>query len=103
MKWILYFVITTLSTVILAVVTSTMWGWFIVPTFGAPVISGVQAYGLILVIGLLFLPIMMTLVLVNNETIKDDEFTKGTVRSIVIAFASGIVLLFGWVVSSLWM
>lgn len=69
---------------------STLWGWFIVP-LGAPVISLVQAYGLILI-------------LAYFKARHSTNFVKGVLEHLTFGQKVGkavginlIVLLVGWI------
>lgn len=52
-KAIGYIALGTLITVLKGYVFKAMWAWFVVPTFGAPVISVPVAIGLAYIVGLL--------------------------------------------------
>lgn len=72
-------------------VLSILWGWFIVPTFGAPALSLVAAIGLSLVVG------MFTAHLSSK---KKDEDDNALTNYLVNGFVwPGIALLFGYIVT----
>lgn len=73
-------------------VLSVFWGWFIVPVFDVPSITALQAYGLMLVVGLL-----------KGHTPASDDSKKSTADKLgelitVSVFLPLFCLLFGYVV-----
>lgn len=73
-------------------VLSILWGWFIVPTFGAPALSLVMAIGLAIVVG------MFTASIPSKK--KDDEDDKALSNYFVNGFITpALSLLFGYIVT----
>ncbi|HEY3544739.1 MAG TPA: hypothetical protein VGK17_01450 [Propionicimonas sp.] len=66
---------------------STLWGWYVVPTFGAPSLSVVAAIGISLLVGLL------TAKAPPKDERGDTEVIYPLVWSLTIC---GFALLFGW-------
>ena len=71
---------------------SVLWGWFVVPVFGAPLLSVAQAYGLALVVrvasGLKDAP----------ESKGDKGFGLVLAKLVLLPpFICGLFLFFGWV------
>lgn len=66
---------------------SVLWGWFVVSSFGAPALSIAQAYGLMLVAGILR---------PSNPAVTEDKekWTLG-MRFLYYVIACGFALLFG--------
>lgn len=72
---------------------SLLWGWFVVPLFGAAQIGTVQAYGLILTLKALQAKI-------PNKDIKEASFGDRIARTMMLPpFIAGIFIGVGWVVS----
>ncbi len=67
-------------------VASVLWGWFVVPTLGAPAIGAVAAAGLILLLGFM-----------HPQPTKDDDENKYPVTFMMVkrAFSALIVLGLG--------
>lgn len=85
-------IVMILSSILNGWVLSVLWGWFIVPTFGAPSISIVQAIGIALVVSFL-----------TRKTDTKDDDTRSTkekfaVASIAVFIAPAFALFFGWIV-----
>lgn len=73
-----------------AYVTTVLWGWFIVPTFGAPKLAVWAAFGLHLVID--------TFRSVPTIPEDDDSRTDRMVAIIIYAIlVMPTILLFGWI------
>jgi hypothetical protein len=74
-------------------VLSMLWGWFVVPTFGAPKLGMVPAIGIVLVVSYLTHQ--------NNLSKSDEgpgvgkEFARSVTNSIGI---SATALLLGWII-----
>ena len=71
---------------------TVLWGWFIVPVFGLPVLAIVPAIGLVLVVGFL----------THRVTKKSDS--KSTSDMLVEALIASLLnplvfLLIGWIVT----
>ncbi len=77
-------------------VFSILWGWFVVPVFGLPQLSVVQAIGLSLMIG------YMTHHLKSDDKDNgDDEDSAGakTLKNLLFAiFYPLLILSLGWVI-----
>ncbi|WP_280191177.1 hypothetical protein [Delftia sp. PS-11] len=74
---------------------STLWGWFVSPLFGLPVITLLQAYGLALVFRAAWG--------FDNKKREPESFGAFVARSLVQApLAAGLTLGVGWVAKS-WM
>ncbi len=82
------------SSIINGFVLSTLWSWFVVPTFGLPELSIAAAIGISLIIRTL------TYQDKSNETKKEDEtFSEKIIPAIGVAiFAPLLTLFFGWVI-----
>jgi len=75
-------------------VLSMMWKWFIVPTFGAPVIGLIPAVGISMLVG--------NLTYQKNDCECEKKENKGFVWSILEAFVYSVImssftLFFGWI------
>lgn len=72
---------------------SVLWGWFVVPTFGAPTLGIVPAIGIAIVVG--YLTHQM------NECKKeeDDDLGAKITKLVVITLGKpAFALFFGWIV-----
>ena len=70
---------------------SVLWGWFVVPVFGLPVLTLLQAYGLALVIGLTTHQF--------SPWPKDLSYTELASHTLSVAIVPGLLfLLAGWIV-----
>lgn len=94
-KYTAYTVGVILNLVIFCLVLSQLWTWFIVP-LGLPVLSAVNAYGLLLIILLIKTRNLKTPL--KREFYADHKF--GLKISFGIIF-SLFALLFGWITSIL--
>ncbi len=75
-------------------VLSILWGWFIVPFFGAPAISVPVAIGVSLLVA------MLTNHKTGNEAEKEEAAAARFASAIVFAFIGpAIYLLLGWIVT----
>jgi hypothetical protein len=75
-------------------VVSVMWGWFVVPTFGLPSLTVLQAVGLCLVLGML----------IRNASSDNSEKDKTERWVSAVAYAVGtplFTLFVGWIVKGL--
>jgi hypothetical protein len=72
--------------------TSYLWGWFIVPAFGAPALSTLQIWGITLTLGLLQ-PRM------NLEKSREKDFEGALIALIaapIVALGLGYSIRFWW-------
>lgn len=70
---------------------SVLWGWFVVPVFGAPSLSVAQAYGLALVV-------RVASGLKDAESKGDKGFGLVLAKLVLVPpFICGLFLLVGWV------
>lgn len=72
-------------------VLSIIWGWFMVPTFGLPLLSVTAAMGVALVIGYL-----------THAYKEPDSETHPWKRMFYVFMRPLVVLVFGWIVKQ-WM
>lgn len=92
----LTFILFALTLFIFAVVLrgwvlSILWGWFMVPVFGLPHLSVVQAIGVAMVVGFLCHE--------NTDTKKNEE--KGFAWSLsMVAVIPLLSLFIGWIIHS---
>lgn len=87
-----FIAVIVLSVVANGYALSVLWGWFIAPYFGLPVLNIPTAIGLALVVGYL-----------KNQDINSDE-TAGFIESLVKIFGRAIfrpafALFIGWIVT----
>lgn len=74
---------------------STLWGWFVAPTFGLPTLSIIQSYGLALA--------FRCMQGMTNKTTGSDGFAMEVAKGIVLPpLLAGLTLGVGWVAKS-WM
>jgi hypothetical protein len=88
-----FIVIAALSTMWNGYALSILWGWFIVPTFEAPVLSVGYAIGIAMVVSYLTN---------HNDPFKnqDEEWKERFSKAIAYGLIKpAIALLFGWVVT----
>jgi hypothetical protein len=88
----LLIILVPLSIIMHGWVSSIMWGWFIVPLFGLPVLTIPYAIG-ISAVAALFKG--------NSSTNKDDNKSATTkfLEALFVAFVSPLISLgFGWIV-----
>ena len=80
-----------LSSIFNGYALSVLWGWFVVPIFGAPRLSIVPAIGIAMVVGYLTHQI---------ETRRDEEgFGRQMAKSTALAILKpAFTLFFGWIV-----
>ena len=72
------------------------WGWFVLPVFVAlPVLTFVQALGLMFVIGLFKSNF-------NGENIKDEYKKNKYGSSLAILLMPWVALFFGWLAYAIW-
>ena len=75
------------------IVLTALWGWFIMPIFGLPVLTVTQAIGFSMVVGFL------TYQHIESETAPSKSFAEVMVKNLAIAVGRpGMTLLFGWFV-----
>ncbi len=84
-----------LSSIFNGYALSVLWGWFIVPTFGAPALGIVPAIGIAMVVSYLTHQ--------KNESKKEDEDDDGIgvkifKLAIPVLGKPALALLFGWIV-----
>ena len=81
-----------ISSILNGYVLSILWGWFIVPTLGAPTLSTVPAIGIALVVAYL------TYQVSDCEKVK-REFSEEVERFFgLVVLRPLLTLLFGWAV-----
>lgn len=99
----LFFVFTdVLAVVVGGFVFATIWSWFVVPVFGLPNLSVVQAVGLLCVFGFPLLGVKFDILCQDaREKHKDvDDTTFGVVKNLVMALVCcPMALLTAYVVS----
>lgn len=71
---------------------SVLWGWFVVPTFGAPALGLVPAIGVAIVVGYLT---HQTHDCKKEEKSFGEKIAEGTVMAIL---KPSFALFFGWIV-----
>ncbi|MCT6721637.1 hypothetical protein [Acidovorax sp. K2F] len=77
----------------LGLALSVLWGWFVVPLFGLPVLTVWQAYGLMLM-ARMFLPMRL-----GEKT--NDTFGLAMCKAFSAPpFVAGVFLLMGWCVKT---
>lgn len=86
-------VVVGISSILNGWVLSILWGWFIVPTFGAPDISVVQAIGLALVVR--FLTASRSIEESDDSISKEEKVQKALVVAVVVPL---FALFVGWIV-----
>jgi len=91
--WITFLLISVvLSNILSGYVLSILWGWFITPTFGLPLLSIPIAIGLSLVIRYLTQDY-------NNTKNKDESFAYSLCKALIYSTIKPLfALLMGWVV-----
>lgn len=100
-------IMAAISFILNGYVLSVLWGWFIVPTFGAPELGIVPAIGLVLVVGILThgtrgIGDIASYLKKNGEDENKDEDLKACGKKLleycaVIILAPLIALLLGWI------
>lgn len=98
MKYIFNFGLGIINTLFKGYILSKLWLWFIVPKFGLPTISYLEAVGLLLTIGIFTLDIITITAFSSgnlkkdstpsNETdaIKLDDGDYGIIKSLLMTF-----------------
>ena len=71
---------------------SVLWGWFVVPTFGAPALGVVPAIGVAMVVSYLT---YQTHDCKKEETTFGETIAKGTM---MVVLKPSFALFFGWIV-----
>lgn len=83
-----------LSSIFNGYALSVLWGWFVVPTFGAPALGVVPAIGIAMVVG--YLTHQTT-----PDSKKEDDDGIGALIGKMVILALGkpaFALFFGWIV-----
>lgn len=74
---------------------SVLWGWFVVPTFGAPALGVVPSIGIAMVVSYLTHQVHGC----DRKKEKDQSFVEAISYSIAFVFLKpSIALFFGWIV-----
>ncbi len=77
------------SALLNGVALKLLWGWFMVPTLGLPVISLVQAIGIGITVGLLTLQHIP-----RDEDEKKEMFASGVLNPMIFIAVGWVVQLF---------
>lgn len=81
-----------------------LWGWFIVPTFGLPVVTFTQSLGMVVIMGFVKLTPSLDLktIMIFKKVCDDSDTESMEWANLAIAiFADTYILGVGWIVSLL--
>jgi hypothetical protein len=77
-------------------VFSVLWGWFVAPYFGLPVLPVTVAMGVTLLVGLITHPLRTEETEEEKKTPIGERLIFGLLLSF---FSSSLMLLFGWIIT----
>lgn len=85
-------VLIALASIFNGYVLSILWGWFMVPTFGLPVLSVAPAIGVALIVSYL------TYQSIDTQEKDEDSTTKLVKSSIMVFIRAALALFIGWII-----